>query len=48
VAKKEADNPTFKAVNASMKAFAQRACSWQNDTLVDYKMAHAHLFGKKG
>ena len=47
VAAKEADNPTFKAVNASMKAFAQRACAWQNDTLVDYKMAHAHLFGKK-
>ncbi len=47
MAKKEADNPTFKAVNASMKAFAQRACAWQNDTLVDYKMAHAHLFSKK-
>ena len=49
VAKKEADNPTFKKVNASMKAFAQRACAWQNDTLVDYKMAYNHFFsGKKG
>jgi TRAP-type mannitol/chloroaromatic compound transport system substrate-binding protein len=47
MAKKEADNPTFKAVNASMKAFAQRACAWQNDTLVDYKAAHAHLMAKK-
>ncbi|MBL8513426.1 MAG: TRAP transporter substrate-binding protein, partial [Betaproteobacteria bacterium] len=47
VAKKEADNPTFKAVNASMKAFAQRACAWQNDTLVDYKAAHATLMGAK-
>ncbi|HEX4858281.1 MAG TPA: TRAP transporter substrate-binding protein [Usitatibacteraceae bacterium] len=47
VAKKEAENPTFKKVNDSMKAFAQRACAWQNDTLVDYKMAHSHLFAAK-
>ena len=47
-AKKEAENPTFKKVNDSMKAFAQRACAWQNDTLVDYKMAYNHFFsGKK-
>ena len=47
VAKKEAENPTFKKVNASMKAFAQRAAAWQNDTLVDYKMAYNHFFGGK-
>lgn len=48
VAAKEATNPMFKKVNASMKAFAQRAAGWQNDTLVDYKMAYNHFFaGKK-
>jgi len=46
-AKKEAENPTFKKVNDSMKAFAARACSWQNDTLVDYKMAYNHFFRAK-
>lgn len=46
-AKKEAENPTFKKVNDSMKAFAERACSWQNDTLVDYKMAYNHFFRGK-
>ena len=47
VAKKESENPVFKKVNDSMKAFAQRACSWQNDTLVDYKMAYNHFFRAK-
>ena len=48
VAAKGAENPTFKKVNDSMKAFAQRACRWQNDTNVDYKMAYNHFFAKKG
>ncbi len=49
-AAKEATNPAFKKVNDSMKAFAKRACAWQNDTLVDYKMAYNHSFAaaKKG
>jgi TRAP-type mannitol/chloroaromatic compound transport system substrate-binding protein len=47
VAAKSAENPTFKKVNDSMKTFAQRACRWQNDTMVDYKMAYNHFFGKK-
>ncbi len=38
---------SFKVVNESMKTFAQRAGRWQNDTLVDFKMAHNHFFGKK-
>ncbi len=46
-AKKEAENPTFKKVNDAMKAFAQRACAWQNDTNVDYKMAYNHFFRAK-
>ncbi|MBI4988575.1 MAG: TRAP transporter substrate-binding protein [Rhodocyclales bacterium] len=48
IAAKSAENPTFKKINDSMRDFAQRACRWQNDTLVDYKMAYNHFFAKKG
>ena len=44
---KGVDNPAFVKVNESMKVFAQRAGKWQNDTLVDYKMAYNHYFGAK-
>jgi TRAP-type mannitol/chloroaromatic compound transport system substrate-binding protein len=47
MAAKEAENPTFKKVNDSMRAFAARAARWQNDTLVDYKMAYNHFFAKR-
>ena len=47
VAKKEAENPLFKKVNASQRAFAQRAGRWQNDTLVNFRMAYNHFFAKK-
>jgi len=47
LAAKSADNPSFKAVTASMRAFAQRAARWQNDVQVDYKMAYNHYFGTK-
>ena len=45
--KKSAENPLFKKVLASMEKFATRACRWQNDTNVDYKMAFQHAIGKK-
>ncbi len=45
--KKAAENPMFAKVLESMKAFAGRACRWQNDVLVDYKMAYRHAFVKK-
>lgn len=49
VAAKSAENPMFRKVSDSMRAYAQRACRWQHDTLVDYKMAYRHFFaGKKG
>jgi TRAP-type mannitol/chloroaromatic compound transport system substrate-binding protein len=48
VATKSAENPDFKKVIESMSAFAQRACRWQNDTNVDYRMAYNHFFAKKG
>ncbi|HKY03093.1 MAG TPA: C4-dicarboxylate ABC transporter [Burkholderiales bacterium] len=47
VAKKEAENPMFKKVNESMKAFAQRTTKWQTDTLVDFRIAQNHFFGGK-
>jgi TRAP-type mannitol/chloroaromatic compound transport system substrate-binding protein len=47
VAGKSADNPTFKKVNDSMRAFAQRAGRWQNDTLVNYRMAYNHFFSRR-
>jgi TRAP-type mannitol/chloroaromatic compound transport system substrate-binding protein len=47
VAKKEAENPSFKKVNASMRAFAERAGKWQFDTNVDYRMAYNHFFAAK-
>lgn len=49
VAKKSADNPMFAKVIESMRSYAKRAGRWQNDTLVNYKMAYDHYFaGKKG
>lgn len=47
IAKKSAENPMFKKVLDSQKAFAQRAGQWQNDYSVDFKMAYNHYFGKK-
>ncbi|MFY9514662.1 MAG: TRAP transporter substrate-binding protein [Rubrivivax sp.] len=46
-AKKSAENPLFKKVLDSQKAFAQRAGAWQNDYLVDFKMAYNHYFGRR-
>ncbi len=47
MSKKSAENPLFKKVLGSMEKFAVRACRWQNDTNVDYKMAFQHAAGKK-
>jgi len=44
---KAAENPAFKKVLDSMRDFARRSCKWQNDTLVDYKMAYADAFAPK-
>ena len=43
-AAKAAENPLFAKVMASQRAFAQRAGSWQNDYMVDFKMAWNHYF----
>ena len=47
VAKKTAENPAFKKVMDSQRAFAARAGQWQNDYMVDFKMAYNHYFSKK-
>jgi TRAP-type mannitol/chloroaromatic compound transport system substrate-binding protein len=44
--KKGGENPLFKKVLDSQRAFAQRAGQWQNDYTVDFKMAYSHYFGK--
>ena len=41
---KSAENPLFKKVMDSQRAFALRAGAWQNDYLVDFKMAWNHYF----
>jgi TRAP-type mannitol/chloroaromatic compound transport system substrate-binding protein len=47
IAKKAAQDATFKKVLDSQRAFAERAARWQVDTLVDFKMAFNHYFGGK-
>ena len=44
IAAKAGENPLFKKVLESQKAFAQRAGEWQNDYMVDFKMAWNHYF----
>jgi TRAP-type mannitol/chloroaromatic compound transport system substrate-binding protein len=45
--KKSAENPTFKKVMDSMRAFAQRTGRWKNDVTIDYKMAWNHYFAQR-
>lgn len=45
-AKKAGENPLFKKVLDSQKEFAQRAGQWQNDYMVDFKMAYNRYFAR--
>jgi TRAP-type mannitol/chloroaromatic compound transport system substrate-binding protein len=47
VAKKSAENPLFKEIVDSQRAFAERAVRWDMDTNVNRRMAFNHYFGKK-
>jgi TRAP-type mannitol/chloroaromatic compound transport system substrate-binding protein len=47
LAKKSAENPLFKEVVESQKAFAERAVKWDQDTYVSRRMAVNHFFGAK-
>ena len=45
--KKSAENPMFKEIVASQRAFAERAVSWEQDTVINRRMAYNHFFGPK-
>ena len=45
IEKKSADNPLFKEIVASQLAFAKRATQWEQDTVVNRRMAYNHYFG---
>ncbi|KQT59673.1 C4-dicarboxylate ABC transporter [Methylobacterium sp. Leaf456] len=46
VKKKAADNPLFKEIIASQIAFAERTARWEQDTVVNRRMAFDHYFGQ--
>src|SRR5499426_541519 len=46
VDKKSSDNPLFKEIVESQKAFAARAVKWDLDTNVNRRMAYNHYFAK--
>ncbi len=46
MAKKGGENALFKKVLDSQKVYAERAGQWQNDYMVDFKMAYNHYFGR--
>jgi TRAP-type mannitol/chloroaromatic compound transport system substrate-binding protein len=48
VKKKSADNPLFKEILESQIAFAQRTTRWEQDTVVNRRMAFDHYFGPDG
>ena len=47
IAKKGADNPLFREVEASQRAFAERAMKWDMDTNNPRRMAYYHYFARK-
>jgi TRAP-type mannitol/chloroaromatic compound transport system substrate-binding protein len=47
VAKKGADNPLFREVEKSQRAFAERAMKWDMDTNNPRRMAYNHYFARK-
>jgi len=46
-AKKAAENPLWKEIVESQRAFAARTVAWDMDTNVNRRMAYNHYFGKK-
>src|SRR6195256_5615101 len=46
-AKKSAENPMWKEITDSQRNFAERAVKWEQDTVVDRRMAYNYYFGKK-
>jgi len=48
VTKKSAENPLFKEIIQSQLAFARRATQWEQDTVVNRRMAFDHYWGPNG
>lgn len=48
VKKKSAENPLFKEILQSQLAFAKRTTQWEQDTVVNRKMAYDHYWGANG
>ncbi len=48
VAKKSAENPLFKEIIQSQLAFARRTTQWEQDTVVQRRMAFDHYWGPNG
>jgi TRAP-type mannitol/chloroaromatic compound transport system substrate-binding protein len=47
IKKKSSENPLFKEIDDSQRAFAERAVKWDLDTYVNRRMAYNHYFGAK-
>ncbi len=47
LAKKSAENPMFKEIAESQKAFAERVVKWDQDTNISRRMSVNHFFGGK-
>jgi len=47
VAKKSAEDPLFKEILDSQVKFAERVTKWEQDTVVNRRMAFNHYFGPK-
>jgi TRAP-type mannitol/chloroaromatic compound transport system substrate-binding protein len=47
VEKKSAENPLFKEIAESQKAFAERVVKWDQDTNISRRMSVNHFFGAK-
>ena len=45
VKKKAAENPLFREILESQLAFAQRTTRWEQDTVVNRRLAFDHYFG---
>ena len=44
---KKLATPFVKEISESQRAFAERAVKWEQDVVVDRRMAYDHYFGKK-
>ena len=48
IEQKSAQNPLFKEIVASQRAFAERAVKWEQDTVINRRMAMNYFFAQEG